>query len=70
MTSVQTVHVIVLPAETLGRKHTHAKVSPGNQVSQTAVSAGGKTSRTVSAAAKYDGQSRQGAKIGGLVYTL
>ena len=34
------------------------------------VSAGSKISRTVSAEAKYDGQSLQEAKISGLVYTL
>ena len=34
------------------------------------VSAGSKSSRTVSAEAKYDGQSLQEAKISGLVYTL
>ena len=34
------------------------------------VSAGSKRSRTVSVEANYDGQSRQEAKISGLVYTL
>ena len=55
----ETVRVILLPAETAG------SYLPG-----TTVSAGSKRSRTVSAEAKYDGQSLQEAKIGGLVYTL
>ena len=37
---------------------------------QAQVSAGGKRSWTVSAEAKYDGQSLEEAKITGLVYTL
>ena len=45
-------------------------VFAGSQFSWTVVSAGSKRSRTVSAEAKYDGQSLQEAKICGLVYTL
>ena len=45
-------------------------VCAGSHLSWTVVSAGSKRSRTVSAEAKYDGQSLQEAKISGLVYTL
>ena len=61
----ETVRVIKLPAESK-QNHTDA----GSNVSWTVVSAGSKRSRTVSAEAKYDGQSLQEAKISGLVYTL
>ena len=52
------------PAESLGRKQNHNEVAAGSQFSWTAVSAGSKRSRTVSAEAKYDGQSLQETKIG------
>ena len=45
-------------------------VSAGSHFSWTVVSAGSKRSRTVSADAKYDGQSLQEAKISRLDYTL
>ena len=45
-------------------------VSAGSHFSWTVVSAGSRRSRTVSAEAKYDGQSLQEANISGLVYTL
>ena len=45
-------------------------VSAGSHFSWTVVSAGSRRSRTVSAEAKYDGQSLQEAKLSGLVYTL
>ena len=45
-------------------------VSAGSYLPSTTVSAGSKRSRTVSAEAKYDGQSLQEGKISGLVYTL
>ena len=58
----------------LGRKQNHTDslpaVSAGSYLPSTAVSAGSKRSRTVSAEAKYDGQFLQEAKISGLVYTL
>ena len=83
----ETVPVILLPAETLGRKLIHTKhnslgrkqevtdsltrtVSAGSYLPSTTVLAGSKRSLTVSAEAKYDGQSLQEAKISGLVYTL
>ena len=37
---------------------------------QTVVLKGSKKSRTVAAEAKYDGQSRQEAKIGEVLYTM
>ena len=52
----ETVRVIQLPAE--------------SHLPSTTVSAGSKRSRTVSAEAKYDGQSLQEAKSSGLIYTL
>ena len=45
-------------------------VSAGSHLSCTEVSAGSKSSWTVSAEAKYDVQSMQEAKIGGINYTL
>ena len=45
-------------------------VFSGSYFLSTTVSAGSKRSQAVSAEAKYDGQSLQEAKIGGLVYTL
>ena len=63
-------HVILLPAEALGRKQSHADSLGRKPFSRTVVSAGSKSSRTVSAEAKYDGQSLQEAKIGGIDYTL
>ena len=45
-------------------------VSAGRYLPSTTVSAGSKRPRTVSAEAKYDGQSLQEALISGLVYTL
>ena len=66
----ETVRVILLPAETLIRKLNHTDSLCRKLFSKHKVSAGSKRSRTVSAEAKYDGQSLQEAKIGGLVYTL
>ena len=65
----ETVCVILLPAEMLSRKLNHT-VSAGSYFPSRSVSAGSKRSLTVSTEAKYDGQSLQGAKISGLVYTL
>ena len=62
--------MILLPAETLGRKQNHMDISAGSHFSWKVVSAGSKRSRTVSAEAGYDGKSPQEAKISGLVYTL
>ena len=62
----ETVRVILLLAETLGRK----LISAGSYFPSTTVSAGSKRSRTVSAEVKYDGQSLQDAKIDGHVYTV
>ena len=45
-------------------------LSVGSYYSRTVVSTGSKISRTVSVEAKYDGQTRQEAKLGVLVYTL
>ncbi|MEW8548802.1 MAG: hypothetical protein AB2693_35330 [Candidatus Thiodiazotropha sp.] len=68
---VETVRVILLPAETLDRKQNHTStISAGSHFTRTVVSAGSKSSRTVSAEAKIDGESLQEAKFGGLVYTL
>ena len=55
----------------LCRKQNHAvsAVSAGRHFSRTVVLEESKRSRTVSAEAKCDGQSRQEAKISGLVYT-
>ena len=58
----ETVRVILLPAESLGRKLNHT-VSAGSYFPSTTVSAGSKRSWTVSAEAKYDGQSLQEAKM-------
>ena len=66
----ETVRVIKLPAESLGRKQNHTDSLCRSQFSWTVVSAGSRRSRTVSAEAKYDGQSLQEAKTSGLVYTL
>ena len=63
-----TVHEKRLPAETV-RAITWT-VSAGSYLSSTTVSIGSKRSRTVSAEAKYDGQSQHVTKISGLVYTL
>ena len=56
----ETVRVIVLPAESLGRKQNHAD-SAGSHLSCTAVSAGS-NSQTLSAEAKYAEQSGQEAR--------
>ena len=45
-------------------------VSTGSHFSRTVVLEGSKRSQTVSAEAKSERQSRQEAKIGGLVYTM
>ena len=45
-------------------------ISDGSHLSCRVVPAGSKRSRTVSKETKYDGQSRQEAKIAGQVYTL
>ena len=50
--------MILFPVENLGRK----------PLSRTSVSAGSKRSSTVSAEARDDGQCRQEAETGGLVY--
>ena len=57
----ETVRVILLPAETLGRKLITRTVSAGNYLPSITVLAGSKRSRTVSGEAKYDGQSLQEA---------
>ena len=64
--------MILLPAESLGRKqnHTDSLCRKPFFVDGTCSLGMGKKSRTVSAEAKYDGQSLQEAKISGLVYTL
>ena len=62
---------MVLPFECLWREHIIIQtVSAGSHFSQIVVLNGSKDSRTVSVEARYDGQSLQEAKIGGLVYTL
>ena len=58
-----------LPRVSAGSRITRI-VSAGSNFSWTVVSSGSKRSRTVSAKAKYDGQSLQEARISGLVYTL
>ena len=66
----ETVHVILLPAETLGRKLNHMD-SLCRKLLTKHNSLGRKQEiATVSADAKYDGQSLQEAKISGLVFTL
>ena len=68
----ETVYVILLTAESLGRKLNHTDslsagslitrtVSAGSYLPSTTVSTGSKRSRTVSAEAKYDEQSLQEA---------
>ena len=75
-THAKTVCVTVLPAESdhmimlpAGSMITWTD-SAGSHLSCTTVSARWKRSQTVSVEAKYDGQSRQKVKIGGLVYNL
>ncbi|MEW8546893.1 MAG: hypothetical protein AB2693_25540, partial [Candidatus Thiodiazotropha sp.] len=58
-----------LPRRSAGSRITRA-VSIGSHFTRIVVSAGTKSSRPVSAEAKYHGHSLQEAKIGGLVYTL
>ena len=62
--------MILLPAETLGRKQNNVNSLSRKPFLWMVVSAGSKRSLTVSAEAKYDGQSLQEAKICGHVYTL
>ena len=66
----ETVSVILLPAERLGRKLITGTVSARSYLPSTTVSAGSKRLQTVSAEAKYDRQSLQETKISRLVYTL
>ena len=65
-----TVHVILLPAETFGRRLNHTD----SLCRKLFIKYNGLDRKqdiaTVSAEAKYDGQSLQEAKISGLVYTL
>ena len=62
--------MILLPAKSFRRKQNYVNSLSWKQFSRTEVLEGSKRSRTVSSEAKYDGQSRQEAKNGGLVYTL
>ena len=63
---MQTVHVILLPAETLGAKLNHAE-SLQEAIYQAQQSRQEARDRELSAEAKYDGQSLQEAKISGLI---
>ena len=63
------VRFCFLPRLSAGRLITRT-VSAGSYLPSTTVWAGSKRSRTISVEAKYDGQSLQEAKIGGLVCTL
>ena len=58
--------LILFTAESFGRKQTHMDSLGRKQF----ISAGNKRLRTVLAEAKYDRQSQQETKTGGLVYTL
>ena len=62
--------MILLPAHSLGRKQNHKDCLAGSSLLHTAVSAGSKRLWTVSAKAKYDKQSRQEVKTGGLQGSL
>ena len=59
-----------LPRLSAGREHNQADSFDRKPFLRTVVSARGKRSRTVSAKAKYDGQSRQDANICRMVYIL
>ena len=62
--------MILLPVKTLSRKQNHADSLQRKPFLLTVVLEGSKRSQTVSAEAKYDGQSEQEEKTGRLVYTL
>ena len=68
---VDTVHLIWLPPRRVSAgSNITQTVSAGSNFSRTVVLEGSKRSRTVLADAKYDGQSQQEAKIGGVLFTL
>ena len=66
----ETTHMTVLPAETLSRKQDHLdRLGRKTFIMYNSLDRK-QRSQAVLVEAKYDGQSRQEGKIGGLVYTL